>query len=172
MKKLNIIVDVQNDFVSGTLGFEGANQVVMNIIQKLENEQDCDVVFTRDTHGSNYLETQEGRRLPIEHCILESHGWALDARLEPFIKPDSIIFNKPTFASLELGNYLDQKNYDEIEVMGLVSNICVISTCVMVKAACPESRILVDASCTDSYDPLLNQKTFDVLEGLHVDVIR
>ncbi|AZK44124.1 cysteine hydrolase [Erysipelothrix piscisicarius] len=172
MKKLNIIVDVQNDFVSGTLGFEGANQVVMNIIQKLENEQDCDVVFTRDTHGSNYLETQEGRRLPIEHCILGSHGWALDARLEPFIKPDSIIFNKPTFASLELGNYLDQKNYDEIEVMGLVSNICVISTCVMVKAECPESRILVDASCTDSYDPLLNQKTFDVLEGLHVDVIR
>ncbi|AGN24334.1 cysteine hydrolase [Erysipelothrix rhusiopathiae] len=172
MKKLNIIVDVQNDFVSGTLGFEGANQVVLNILQKLEKEQDCDLVFTRDTHGSNYLETQEGRRLPIEHCILGSNGWELDIRLKPFIKPDTIIFNKPTFASLELGNYLDKKNYDVIEVMGLVSNICVISTCVIAKAACPEARIIVDTACTDSYDPVLNQSTFDVLEGLHVDVIR
>lgn len=172
MKKLYIIVDVQNDFVSGSLGFEGADQVVLNIIEKLKKDESADRVFTRDTHGSNYLETQEGRRLPVEHCILGSEGWELDCRLQPFIKADSIIFNKPTFASLKLGNYLDHTDYDEIEVMGLVSNICVVSTCVMVKAACPETRIVVDTHCTDSFDQALHLKSLDILEGLQVDVIR
>ena len=169
MKKCLIVVDVQNDFVSGALGFDGASNVVDVIVEKLKNF-DGDVIFTKDTHYPGYLDTQEGRRLPIEHCFYETHGWELDARLLPFVNKDTIVFEKPSFGSLELIPYFQSHEYDEVEIAGLVSNICVISTAVLVKTANPEVRIVVDRKATDSFDRDLNLKTFDVLEGLQVDV--
>lgn len=170
MKKCLVIVDVQNDFVTGSLGFDGASKVVDRIVEKLK-DHDGDLIFTRDTHDSDYLNTQEGKRLPVEHCFEGSHGWELDDRLLPFISEDTPIYNKPSFGSLELLDYFKENAYDEVEIAGLVSNICVISTAVLVKTADPEVRIVVDKTATDSFDPELNLKTFDVLKGLQVDVI-
>lgn len=170
MKKCLVIVDVQNDFVSGTLGFEGAEKVVEVIVEKLKNhEGDC--VYTRDTHHEDYLETQEGKRLPVEHCFEGTEGWEIDARLKKYITADTPIFNKPSFGSIELLEYFKEHDYDVIEIAGLVSNICVISTAVLIKTANPEAQIIVDRQATDSFDPDLNLKTFDILKGLQVDVI-
>lgn len=169
MKKCLVIVDVQNDFVSGTLGFDGADRVVEVIVEKLKHHQG-DVVFTRDTHHEDYLNTQEGTRLPIEHCFENTEGWQLDARLLPFVGAETVVFNKPSFGSLELIPYFQEHQYDCVEIAGLVSNICVISTAVLVKTADPEVRIVVDRQATDSFDASLNEKTFAVLEGLQVDV--
>ena len=169
MKKCMVVVDVQNDFVDGTLGFEGANQVVENIVNKLKYFKG-DLVFTRDTHFDNYLETQEGKNLPVVHCIKGTDGWQIDSRLKPFLS-DAAVFDKPSFGSLDLIEYFQNNNYESVEIMGLVSNICVISTAVLIKTANPELPIIVDSSCTDSFDSQLNKDSLNVLKGLQVEVL-
>ena len=169
MKKCYLIVDVQNDFVGGSLGFEGAEQVVLNIAEKLKDAKG-DFVFTRDTHFEDYLTTQEGVNLPVIHCQKDSHGWQIDDRLHPYLE-GATIFDKSSFGSKDLIHYFETNRYDEVEIMGLVSNICVISSAVLVKTADPETQIVVDRQCTDSFDPELNLKVFDVLQGLQVKVV-
>lgn len=169
MKKCYLIVDVQNDFVSGTLGFDGAQAVVDNISAYLANKQG-DFVFTKDTHHQNYLETQEGRNLPVVHCIKNTTGWQIVDALNPFLA-HSVVFEKESFGSPDLINYFRDHQYDEVEIMGLVSNICVISSAVLVKTADPEVLITVSRSRTASFDEDLNTKVFDVLKGLQVQVI-
>lgn len=170
MKKCLVIVDVQNDFVDGSLGFEGADKVVKTIVEKLKTHRG-DVVFTRDTHHNDYLTTQEGKRLPVEHCIEDTYGWQLDSRLEPYVSDETPIFNKPGFGSIDLVSFFQQHHYDEVEIAGLVSNICVISSAVLIKTADPEVRIIVDVKATDSFDADLNKKAIAVLKGLQVDVV-
>ncbi len=171
MKRLLLVVDFQNDFVNGALGFEGAEKVEAPILKKLKEYKDNgeDIIFTRDTHQSNYLETEEGKNLPIEHCIEGTFGWEIYGEAKDYA---TIIFDKPTFGSLELGNYLKDKDYDVVEIAGLVSNICVISNAAIVKAALPEVQIVVDASMTDSYDKKLHKEALDVMEGFQVKIIR
>ena len=169
MKKCMVVVDVQNDFIDGSLGFEGANQAVENIVSKLKNFEG-DLVFTRDTHFDNYLETQEGRNLPVIHCIKNTEGWQIDSRLTPFLS-SAAIFDKPSFGSLDLIEYFQNNDYESVEIMGLVSNICVISTAVIIKTANPEIPIIVDSTCTDSFDPQLNKDSLNVLKGLQVEVL-
>lgn len=171
MKRLLLVVDFQNDFVDGALGFADADKVEAPILKKLREYKDNgeDIIFTRDTHQLNYLETQEGKHLPIEHCIEGSFGWEIYGEAKDFA---TLIFDKPTFGSLELGIYLKDKDYDVVEIAGLVSNICVISNAVIVKAALPEVQIIVDASMTDSYDKKLHDESLNVMEGFQVKVIR
>jgi nicotinamidase/pyrazinamidase len=171
MKRLLLVVDFQNDFVDGALGFADADKVEAPILKKLREYKDNgeDIIFTRDTHQLNYLETQEGKHLPIEHCIEGSFGWEIYGEAKDFA---TLIFDKPTFGSLELGIYLKDKDYDVVEIAGLVSNICVISNAVIVKAALPEVQIIVDASMTDSYDKKLHEESLNVMEGFQVKVIR
>lgn len=171
MKRLLCVIDFQNDFVDGALGFEDALNVVDPIYEKIREYQSTgdDLIFTRDTHDEKYLETQEGKNLPIKHCIKNTFGWEIYGEAN---KHATVIFDKPAFGSLELGNYLLAKDYDVVELVGLVSNICIISTAVIVKSALPETLVIVDEKYTDSYDKDLHQKALDVMEGFQVKVIR
>lgn len=172
MSKLLIVVDYQNDFVDGALGFEGADKISIVIKEKIEQylKEQNDIIFTLDTHEENYMETMEGSKLPVKHCIKGSEGWKIHESVN-YIPLAKKVFEKPTFPSLELANYLKEHEYDEVELCGLVSNICVISNAVMVKAALPNAKIFIDAKATDSFDKALQEKCFDVLEGLHIEVI-
>lgn len=173
MKKILIVVDYQNDFVTGSLGFEKAVALEKAICEKIEQYQKNkdEVVFTFDTHGQDYLQTREGKNLPVSHCIKNSKGWNLHGKVADLCDQDHRCFNKETFGSMELAEYLKKDEYDEIELIGVVSNICVISNAVLAKAAVPEAEIIVDASCTASFDEILHQKALDVMKGLHIKII-
>lgn len=173
MKKVLIVVDYQNDFVSGSLGFESASAIEQTIVSKINAalEQGVDVIFTRDTHDDSYLSTVEGQKLPVVHCISGSHGWQVTDVLLPYLEKAVRVFEKPTFGSLELAEFLHKQAYTSVEIVGLVSHICVLSNAMLAKAALPDAEILVDAAGTASYDDALQEKAFDVLEGVHIHVI-
>lgn len=173
MKKLLIVVDYQKDFVDGALGFPGAALLETAICRKIEScrKAGADVCFTFDTHTDRYLETQEGTNLPVPHCLRGSSGWELYGKAAVLLKAGDRTFEKPTFGSLELAEFLKGKDYGEIELVGLVSNICVLSNAVLAKTALPEARIMVDASCTASFDADLNEKALDVMAGLQMEII-
>lgn len=170
MKKCLIVVDYQNDFVDGALGFEKATKIedrIVNLIEKYQSNKD-DIIYTKDTHEDDYLDTEEGQNLPVKHCIKGSAGHNLRPRIEALVRPQDQIIEKPTFPSLELGEILKAAAYDAIELVGLVSNICVLSNAVIAKAACPNARIIIDTAATASFDESLHEKALDVLEGLHI----
>ncbi|AEP36753.1 cysteine hydrolase family protein [Taylorella asinigenitalis] len=173
MRKLLIVVDFQKDFVDGALGFEGAENLVGIIESKiLDYEKNgYDILFTLDTHGPNYLQTMEGKYLPIPHVIKGTEGHEIFGRIQEYSHRHPCI-EKGTFGSAKLMDILREREfYDEIELCGLVSNICVISNAVIAKAASPESRIYVDSRATDSYDKEMQSKCFDVMRNLHIEVI-
>ncbi|MGM9606809.1 MAG: cysteine hydrolase family protein [Oscillospiraceae bacterium] len=173
MKRLLIVVDYQNDFVSGSLGFPGAEKLARPIAQRIREYRTAggDVIFTFDTHGPGYLDTQEGRKLPVPHCVRDTDGWELYGAVAGAARAEDKVFRKPTFPSLELGKWLEGREYAQVELCGLVSNICVLSNAVIVKAALPEAEIIVDANLTASGDPILHEKALDVLEGIQVTVL-
>lgn len=173
MKKCLIVVDFQNDFIDGTLGFDGADTITNSIVDKVKqyNAENQDVIYTLDTHSSNYLETEEGKNLPVIHCIPGTEGHQIRSEVKELIRVFDKQFIKYTFPSLELGNYLKEKDYEYIELCGLVSNICVLSNAVIAKSALPNAHIVVDNLATKSFDPVLHEKAMDVLEGLHVEVL-
>lgn len=173
MKKLLIVVDYQIDFVNGALGFNGAENLDDVIYNKILDYKfnHHDVIFTFDTHYEDYLDTHEGHNLPVEHCIKGTIGHTLYGKVGSlFDYTTDVYFEKNTFPSIDMANYLRDKDYDEIELCGLVSNICVLSNVVMVKSALPNARIIVDRKATDSFDKDLNEATFKVLKGIHVEV--
>lgn len=172
MKKLLIIVDYQNDFVTGSLGFSSAVQLEEPICRKIKKyrQEGQDIVFTCDTHTEEYLETQEGKNLPFPHCIKGEEGWNLYGKVKELAR-DSIIIEKPVFGALELIPFLQKGDYKLVELVGVVSNICVISNAILAKTALPEAVIVVDARCTASNDPSLHQKALDVMQGLQIQVI-
>ncbi len=174
MGRLLIVVDMQNDFVDGALGFEGADGIIEGIAARIEEYKASgdEVVYTLDTHYDNYMDTQEGSNLPVPHCIKGSEGHKLVPALQGLLS-DCLCFEKETFGSLKLGNYINDNNdrYDSIEVCGLVSNICVVSNAIIAKAAAPEAEIIVDSSLTDSFDKKLDAETLNVLKGVQVTVL-
>ncbi len=172
MKKLLIVIDFQKDFIDGSLGFKDAVKLREIIQNKIENylRNHDDLIYTMDTHDKNYLESFEGQRLPVEHCLKNSDGWKIDKSCD-FSSKAIKVFEKNTFPSLELANYLKDGFYDEIELCGLVSHICVLSNAIMVKSALPNAHIFIDAKATSSFDLVTQEKCFDVLNGLHIDVI-
>ena len=174
MGRLLVVVDMQNDFVDGALGFEGADGIIEGIAKRIQEYKDAgdEVVYTLDTHFENYPDTQEGRNLPVPHCIKGSEGHALVPALKDILS-DCLCFEKPTFGSLKLGNYINSNadKYDSIELCGLVSNICVISNAVIAKAAAPEAQIIVDSALTDSFDKKLDQETYDIMKGVQITVL-
>ena len=183
MKKLLIVVDYQVDFVDGALGFEGAELLDERIAAKIESyrENGDAVVFTLDTHHKNYLETQEGKNLPIVHCVEGTPGHALYGKTATLLRDSDEVFRKNTFGSTQLFNRLQQAQkvadsvgklpFESIELVGLVSSICVLSNAVLARTACPDVPIIVDAACTASGDVEMNEKALDVLENLQISVI-
>lgn len=174
MKKLLIVVDYQKDFVDGALGFAGAEKLDAPIAAKIRQyrAEGQEVLFTLDTHGENYPNTQEGRRLPVPHCLKGTEGHALYGETARAKAEGDTVLEKPAFPSLELGNWLRGKDFGQIELVGLVSYICVISNAVVAKAALPEAEIILDASCTAGPDPALHAACLDLAEkGLQITVI-
>ncbi len=173
MKKLLIIVDYQNDFVCGSLGFEKAKALDRAICAKIKEylSAEQDILFTFDTHGEDYLQTQEGKNLPVAHCIKGTPGWELYGKAASYQDKAVVCLEKETFGSAELADYLREHPYDWVELVGVVSNICVLSNAVIAKAALPEAEILVDAECTASNDEQMNDKALDIMEGLQMKVI-
>ena len=175
MKKLLVVVDYQNDFVDGALGFDGADSIedeIVKLIDEFEKNNDY-VAFTLDTHEPDYLNTTEGQNLPVEHCIKGSEGWQVRPILEDYMKRHPV-FEKHTFGSLDLGNYIRGLNViiDEVYLVGLVSNICVISNAIIAKAALSKNgKVFVVKNATASFDEDMQQKGFDILENLHIKVI-
>lgn len=173
MKKCLIVVDFQNDFIDGALGFEGAIDIKDHIIKKINTYRDNgdDIVYTLDTHTKEYMETEEGKNLPVIHCVEGTHGHQVQDDVKSVLLDSDKSFIKYTFPSLELGNYLKDKDYESVELCGLVSNICVLSNAVIAKSALPNAHIIVDARATASFDASLHEKTLDILEGIHVEVL-
>lgn len=173
MKKLLIIVDYQKDFVDGALGFSGAEMLENPIADKIGEYRrgGHSVAFTFDTHGEDYLSTQEGKKLPVPHCIKGTAGWELYGRVAGLVREGDKVFYKPAFGSAELFDWLRKSDFDSVELAGLVSDICVISNAVLAKAALPESEVLVDAACTAAADPEKNKKALEVMAGMQITVL-
>ena len=154
MKKLLIVVDMQTDFVTGALGTKEAQAIVPMVAEKIKKakEDGTDVIFTLDTHEENYLDTQEGKHLPVPHCIKNTEGWMLVPELRP-LAGGCMSVEKPTFGSTRLAHIVGKAGYDEIELIGLCTDICVISNAMILKASVPETPISVDASCCAGVTP-------------------
>lgn len=147
MRPLLIVVDMQNDFVSGSLGTKEAQEIVGGIQEKIRQymQQGYDMIFTRDTHGEEYLETMEGKHLPVVHCVKNTWGWNIvDALCVP---KEAVIFDKPVFGSIALGDYVKEQGYQEIEFVGVCTDICVVTNALLLKTMVNEAAICVDASC-------------------------
>lgn len=172
MKKLLIVVDYQVDFVSGTLGNENAVAIENRIAEKIDNYRadGWDIAFTFDTHYSDYENTQEGRKLPVRHCIESSDGWQLYGKVRECKRDCDKAFWKYSFGSADLFEFLKGSEYDKIELCGVVTDICVISNAVLAKTALPECEISVDARCTASNDIKKGNEALDVMESLQIDV--
>lgn len=168
--KLLIVIDYQNDFVSGSLGFPEAAALENKICSKIDEYENDDIIYTLDTHHDGYMSTQEGRKLPVPHCIKGTDGHELYGKVKEKLAGKKF-FEKNTFPSLELGKFLEGKAYDVIELCGLVSSICVISNAVIAKAACPEAEIIVDSTLTAGADKELHEKSLDVMRGLQITVL-
>ena len=169
MKNYLIVVDMQNDFIDGSLGTKEAEAIVGKVAEKIRGF-DGEVIFTRDTHAPEYLETQEGRRLPVVHCVKESAGWRIREGLEA-IRPCTVI-DKPTFGSTELGVLLAQRDLEEkigsITVIGLCTDICVISNALLIKAFLPETPVTVDPSLCAGVTPDSHLRALESMKSCQI----
>ncbi len=172
MNKCLVVVDMQNDFIDGALGFEWAKKVIEPIKQKIKDyrrENQC-IVFTQDTHSKNYQNTVEGEHLPIPHCIEGTKGHKLHEEIEALRKDEDKTFQKETFPALSLGKFLKNQNFSHIELCGLVSDMCVLSNAVIAKSALPNANIHIDARATTTFDLDNHEKALDILENLHIEI--
>lgn len=170
MKKLLIVVDMQNDFIDGTLGTKEAEAIVPAVIKKIEEyqERSDEVIFTLDTHFDDYLETMEGKKLPVSHCIKGTPGWELQKEIGRY---DGKRFEKITFGSLDCAGYAAAGGYESVELAGLCTDICVISNALILKAAMPSVPILVDSSCCAGVTPESHQNALEAMKMCQIDVI-
>ena len=150
--KILVVVDMQNDFIDGALGTPEAVAIVPAVIEKIkEYEQNGDtVIYTKDTHFEDYLKTAEGHKLPVEHCIKGTPGHDVPKEI---LRSHELIFEKLTFGSVELVDYLDTLEFDSLELVGICTDICVVSNALLIKAHFPEKEISVDSSCCAGVTP-------------------
>ena len=173
MKNILIVVDMQNDFIDGALGTKEAVAIVPKVEEKIRNF-DGEVFFTRDTHETYYLETQEGKNLPVKHCIRGTEGWQIRKELDVLRKTDPV--DKETFGSTDLAGELTMIDEDEgigsITLVGLCTDICVISNALLIKASLPEVPIYVDASCCAGVTPESHENALKAMEACQIKIIR
>lgn len=172
MKSLLLVVDYQNDFVDGVLGFEKAKEIYPKIKSKIltYEENEDDVVFTKDTHHSeDYFETIEGKSLPIPHCIENTPGFDFYKDIQQ-ISERHLVLKKNTFPCYRLYSSLKNNLYKSIEAVGVVTNICVLSNAIVLKSIFPNVPIIVDSACCASNDSKLEQEAFDILRNLMIEV--
>lgn len=166
--KILIVVDMQNDFIDGALGTKEAEKIVANVKEKIDTyrSNNDEVIFTRDTHFENYLETQEGKNLPVKHCIKDTFGWQISSKLNV---ANSLVIDKPVFGSLELAEIVSKiKNITEIELVGLCTDICVISNAFILKSKFPEVVISVDSSCCAGVSPESHNRALESMKTCQI----
>jgi len=170
MKKLLIVVDMQNDFITGTLGSPQALRIIPAVKAKIQQyrQRGDRILFTRDTHYDTYLTTQEGKYLPVVHCIKGTDGHLIADELDT---RGCEVFDKPTFGSLELAKQVAAGGFDEIELCGLCTDICVVSNALILKAQLPETKITVDARCCAGVTRESHQAALLTMKMCHVSVI-
>ena len=154
-RKILIVIDMQNDFIDGALGTKEAQAIVPAVVEKIKSYPKENVYATRDTHPDDYLNTQEGKYLPVPHCIQGTEGWQICKEISTLFSEDHI-FNKPTFGSVELAKAVKEmaeKETIEIELVGLCTDICVVSNALLLKAVLPETKISVDPKCCAGVTP-------------------
>ncbi len=171
--KILVVVDLQNDFVTGALGTQEAQAIVPRVCVKIRNFPGP-VYYTQDTHGEDYLQTQEGKYLPVEHCIRGTWGWQLEPQIEALRKSTPI--EKPTFGSKGLADVLKARHtyegpLEEIQLVGLCTDICVISNALLLKAYLPEVKITVDASCCAGVTPESHQRALEAMKACQVEIV-
>jgi len=168
MKTL-IVIDMQNDFISEALGTPEAQAIVPNVKKKIEeyDSREDAIVFTRDTHFDDYLETNEGKHLPVKHCIMGTHGWEIADGLE---RPCARYINKPTFGWMGWKSF-DFEDDDEVEIVGLCTDICVVSNALILKAMFPKINITVDASCCAGVTPETHNAALQTMKMCQINVI-
>ena len=167
--KYLIVVDMQVDFITGSLGSELATEILPNVVEKVKNF-DGKVIFTRDTHFNDYMSTQEGKNLPVPHCIKESDGWQICDELKPYA---NTVVDKLTFGSIELPKLLEGfgEPIEKIELCGLCTDICVISNAMVLKAAFPEVPISVDSSCSAGVTIESHNIALDAMRAVQIEVV-
>lgn len=173
MKKLLIVVDMQNDFVDGSLGTAEAVAIIPNIIDKINN-WDGDIIATLDTHSDDYLNTNEGKRLPVEHCIENTYGHKINTRVQKalFESKDSVSYiQKRTFGSTALPEIIRGIDFDYIELIGLCTDICVVSNALLLKANYPNTKIVVDATCCAGVTPESHKAALLTMNMCQIDII-
>ena len=166
--KLLIVVDMQNDFISGALGSKLAEAIVPNVVEKVKN-YDGTVIFTRDTHFADYMDTQEGKNLPVKHCIKDTTGWEICNGLKPYANK---VIDKITFGSVDLPNVIKEygEEIEEIELCGLCTDICVISNAMILKATFPEVKIVVDGNCCAGVTVESHQTALNAMKAVQIEV--
>ncbi len=160
-----IVIDMQNDFIDGVLGTKEAVAILPAVKEKIKNFNGR-VLFTRDTHESDYLSTQEGQNLPVEHCMRDTHGWQINAELDALRKEEPI--DKPVFGSVALGQLLKaydtyEEKIESITLVGVCTDICVISNAMLIKSFLPETPIFVDAACCAGVTPESHERALDAM---------
>lgn len=169
MKKVLIVVDMQNDFITGSLGTLEAQNIVSNVKNKIEQyKANKDLIyFTRDTHDGSYLNTNEGKNLPVEHCLEYTWGWNSPEELKEYYCP---LITKNTFGYLDW-EFLSKYDPNSIELIGLCTDICVVSNALIIKATFPEIDIIVDASCCAGVTPEKHKAALEVMKSCQINVI-
>ena len=171
MKKILVVVDMQNDFIDGALGTAEAVAIVPKVAEKIKGF-DGTVIYTRDTHEENYMETQEGRNLPVPHCIRGTEGWQIRTELQ---QAGAEVVDKPTFGSSALAENLVDMNREEaidsITLIGLCTDICVISNAFVIKAFLPETPIIVDAACCAGVTPESHERALEAMKVCQIAVV-
>jgi nicotinamidase-related amidase len=177
MSKILVIIDMQNDFIRGSLGTPEAQAILPRLVDKIKNEPDTTrFIFTKDTHSTNYLSTPEGKKLPITHCIYGAAGWDIPECLTEDFCYSPLVIEKPTFGSYELMDYLedflkDDVNIDTIEFVGLCTDICVVSNVLMAKARFyNECEIAVDSSCCAGVTPESHEAALQTMRMCQINV--
>ena len=173
MKKLLFVIDMQNDFIDGALGTKEAQGILPAVIERVRSF-DGDVIFTRDTHFDDYMETQEGKNLPVPHCIKGTPGWELAPELEKLRQErNAPVFDKLTFGCKELPAYLEEhypEGLESAEFIGVCTDICVISNALLVKAFFPELPVSVTASLCAGVSPQSHENALEAMKMCQIAV--
>lgn len=173
--KVLVVVDMQNDFVEGTLGTKEACAIVPDVVKMIE-EFDGKIVATRDTHMEDYMDSQEGKNLPVIHCVKGTDGWKINSEIQKALdEKQAVVIDKPTFGSVELGEYvrkLDREEpVEEILLIGVCTDICVISNALLLKAYLPEVPVKVAASCCAGVTPEQHAQALEAMKPCQIEIV-
>ncbi|MDT2727000.1 cysteine hydrolase family protein [Lactococcus formosensis] len=168
MKKLLVLIDFQNDFIDGSLGTKEAQDIVPKVIEKLATYARNERLATQDTHFEDYLTSQEGQNLPVIHCQNGTQGWEIRKEAQVGFQR---VFKKNIFGSVELAEYIRDENVEQVELIGICTDICVVSNALLIKSFAPEVKITVDASCCAGVTPESHRAALETMKSCQINVI-